>query len=79
MPDLNLGFPGQWVYSICLPNCDLIDFNHSGPAKVAKVVFQFPTCFNLSLVSYYTKSLQMVTAAMKLKDAYSLEAKLWPT
>ena len=25
------------------------------------------------------KSLQMVTAAMKLKDAYSLEAKLWPT
>ena len=26
-----------------------------------------------------TKSLQMVTAAMKLKDAYSLEEKLWPT
>ena len=25
------------------------------------------------------KSLQMVTAAMKLKDAYSLEVKLWPT
>ena len=25
------------------------------------------------------KSLQMVIAAMKLKDAYSLEAKLWPT
>ena len=25
------------------------------------------------------KSLQMVTAAMKFKDAYSLEAKLWPT
>ena len=25
------------------------------------------------------KSLQMVTAAMKLKDAYSLEWKLWPT
>ena len=24
------------------------------------------------------KSLQMVTAAMKLKDAYSLEEKLWP-
>ena len=23
-------------------------------------------------------SLQMVTAAMKLKDAYSLEGKLWP-
>ena len=25
------------------------------------------------------KSLQMVTAAMKLKDAYSLEGKLWLT
>ena len=25
------------------------------------------------------KSLQMLTAAMKLKDAYSLEEKLWPT
>ena len=25
------------------------------------------------------KSLQMVTIAMKLKDAYSLEEKLWPT
>ena len=25
------------------------------------------------------QSLQMVTAAMKLKDAYSLEGKLWPT
>ena len=26
-----------------------------------------------------SKSLQMVTAAMKLKDAYSLEEKLWQT
>ena len=25
------------------------------------------------------KSLQMVTAVMKLKDPYSLEGKLWPT
>ena len=25
------------------------------------------------------KSLQMVTAAMKLKDTYSLERKIWPT
>ena len=25
------------------------------------------------------KSLQMVTAAMKLKDAYSSEEELWPT
>ena len=27
--------------------------------------------------SWASKSLQMVTAAMKLKDAYSLEEKLW--
>ena len=26
-----------------------------------------------------SKILQMVTAAMKLKDVYSLEEKLWPT
>ena len=26
-----------------------------------------------------SKSLQMVTAAIKLKDAYSLEENLWPT
>ena len=26
-----------------------------------------------------SKSRQMVTAAMKLKDTYSLEGKLWPT
>ena len=27
----------------------------------------------------FWKSLQMVSAAMKLKDTYSLEEKLWPT
>ena len=26
-----------------------------------------------------SKSLQMVIAAIKLKDVYSLEGKLWPT
>ena len=30
-------------------------------------------------ICWGSKSLQMVTAAMKLKDAYSLEEKLWPT
>ena len=30
-------------------------------------------------ISWAPKSLQMVTAAMKLKDACSLEEKLWPT
>ena len=32
-----------------------------------------------TLFSWAPKSLQMVTAAMKLQDAYSLEEKLWPT
>ena len=32
-----------------------------------------------SLFPWAPKSLQMVIAAMKLKDAYSLEGKLWPT
>ena len=31
------------------------------------------------LFSWVPKSLQMVTAAMKLKDTYSLEEKLFPT
>ena len=33
----------------------------------------------LTLFSWAPKSPQMVTAAMKLKDTYSLEGKLWPT
>ena len=31
------------------------------------------------LIFLAPKSLQMVIVAMKLKDAYSLEQKLWPT
>ena len=31
------------------------------------------------LIFLAPKSLQMVTAAMKLKDTYSLEGKLYPT
>ena len=34
---------------------------------------------SLTLFFRAPKLLQMVTAAMKLKDAYSLEGKLWPT
>ena len=32
-----------------------------------------------SLFSWVPKSLWMVTAVVKLKDAYSFEGKLWPT
>ena len=33
----------------------------------------------VTLFFWAPESLQMVTAAMKLKDAYSLDGKLWPT
>ena len=33
----------------------------------------------LDFIFWAPKSLQMVTATMKLKDAFSLEGKLWPT
>ena len=50
----------------------------SGPTtsweKMGKQWKQYQTLF-----FWAPKSLQMVTAAMKLKDAYSLEGKLWPT
>ena len=44
--------------------------------------FRFPGLDSNSNINYRSrapKSLQMVTVAMKLKDAYSLEEKLWPT
>ena len=52
--------------------------------------YTFPTYFQLYISnwkiqnyghsnSWAPKSLQMVTAAMKLKDTCSLEEKLWPT
>ena len=37
------------------------------------------TMETVTLFSWAPKSLQMVTAAMKLKDTGSLEEKLWPT
>ena len=45
----------------------------SGPSLHGKQWKQCQTIF------WAPKSLQMVTSAMKLKDACSLEEKLWPT
>ena len=47
----------------------------SGPITSQQINGETVTDFILGA----PKSLQMVTAAMKLKDAYSLEGKLWPT
>ena len=49
----------------------------SGPITSWEIEKQWKQCQTLFLGA--SKSLQMVTAAMKLKDAYSLEEKLWPT
>ena len=50
----------------------------SGPTLHSKYMGkQWKQC--QTLFFWAPKSLQMVTAAMKLKDAYSLEEKLWPT
>ena len=46
----------------------------SGPITSWEIAKQWKQCQTLFLGA--PKSLQMVTAAMKLKDAYSLEGKL---
>ena len=48
-----------------------------GPITSWQMGKQWKEC--QTLFFWAPKSLQMVTAAMKLKDAYSLEGKLWPT
>ena len=47
----------------------------SGPTTSWQIDGETVTDF----IFWAPKSLQMVTAAMKLKDTYSLEGKLWPT
>ena len=47
----------------------------SGPITLWQIDGETMTDFILGA----PKSLQMVTAAMKLKDAYSFEEMLWPT
>ena len=50
----------------------------SGPITSWEIVGETVTDFIFG-GKIKSKSLQMVTTAMKLKDAYSLEGKLWPT
>ena len=49
----------------------------SGPITSWEMGKQWKQC--QTLFWGVPKSLQMVIAAMKLKDTYSLERKLWPT
>ena len=62
--DLKLNIQNTKVMASCPINSWQID----GEKKETETLF-----------SWAPKSLQMVTTAMKLKDAYSLEEKLWPT
>ena len=49
----------------------------SGP--ITSLEIDGETVETVSVIIFWApKSLQMVIAAMKLKDAYSLEGKLWP-
>ena len=49
----------------------------SGPITLWQIDGE--TMETVKLLSWAPKSLQMVTKVMKLKDACSLEEKLWPT
>ena len=53
------------------------DWNSGSPMRSIKMGTQWKQC--QALYFWAPKSLQMVIAAMKLKDTYSLEEKLWPT
>ena len=57
---------------------DILKKNDTSSGKLLVIQEHFVFCFLCLLISYYihVKSLQMVIAAMKLKDAYSLEGKL---
>ena len=51
----------------------------SGPIASWQIDGETMETVTVFFFSWAPKSLQMVTAAMKLKDTYSLEEKLWPT
>ena len=62
------------------PNIQETKIMASGPISLRQIdgeIAETVADFYFSPIT--EKSLQMVTAAMKLKYAYSLEGKLWPT
>ena len=62
-------------FSCCHVSMWELDCEEAEPWKT-DTFKQWKQCQTLFLGA--PKSLHMVTAAMKLKDAYSLEEKLWP-
>ena len=65
---------GEWKVGLKL-NIQKTKIMASGPITSWQIDGETVTEFILG----GSKSLQMVTAAMKLKDTYSLGEKLWPT
>ena len=69
------------VYEIYLSETYKNDWSH--PVILINLFFAMSLPYSKNIISrelnWAPKSLQMVTAAMKLKDAYSFEGKLWPT
>ena len=51
----------------------------SGPITSRQIDGEIVVIVTQFILGGAPKSLHMVTAAMKWKDAYSLEEKLWPT
>ena len=68
------------VVPFCIPSSNGWVFQLSIPLSVLVIFSIFNVSCPTWILSFWApKSLQMVTAAMKLKDACSLEEKLWPT
>ena len=67
---------GEWTIGLKL-NIQKTKIMASGPITSWQIDGEIMATETLDLGA--PKSLQMVTVAMKLKDTYSLEEKLWPT
>ena len=74
---LDEGEGGQWQIDLKL-NIQKTKIMASGPITLWQIDGKTMETWQI-LFSWAPNSLQMVTAAMKLKDTYSLEGKLWPT
>ena len=68
---------GEWKVGLKL-NIQKMKITASGPITSWEIDGETVETVS-DFIFWAPKSLQMVTAAMKLKDTYSWEEKLWPT
>ena len=69
---------GEWKVTLNF-NIQKMKIMASGPITSWQIDVETVETVADFIFEGFKKSLQMVIAAMKLKDAYSLEGKLWPT